>query len=501
MRKMKILSYFILLLALLNVSFVGLQAAQPAANKKVMMILDASGSMWGKIKGKAKIDIARDVVKSILKDWDKNTELGLIAYGHRKKGDCGDIETLIPVSPVDAGKFMHTLSHVSPKGKTPIGAAVLKAAETLKYTEESATVILVSDGIETCGMDPCKLGAELKKKGVDFKAHVIGFDIRSTSATRQLKCLAQNTGGKYFSAKDSSALKQALVKTVKIVAKAKPKPAPKPAPKPVAGHTGMLLSAIPAEGAKLLERGITYEIYHPQKDPQGKRKQVTYEYDKGSKFLFKLKPGKYWVVAKYGANAVAEIELEVKPNQVTQHTFNLNAGTLALAGVPAEGAKPFDRGLNYEIYYPQKDLQGKRKQVTYNYDKGGKTLYYLKAGKYWVVVKYGANAVGETELEVKPNQATEYTFDMNVGTLALSGTLKEGGTPLQRGINYEIYYPQKDLQGNRKQVTYGYDKGGKTLYYLKAGKYWVVAKHGGKTAEQEVEIKANGVQEVTIVFK
>ena len=164
--------------------------AENTGSKKAILVMDASGSMWGQIDGTPKITIARNVVREMLADWDKDTELGLIVYGHRKKGDCGDIETLIPVTTVNSATFVNTLDKINPKGKTPIGAAVKQAADSLKYTEENATVILVSDGIETCGMDPCKLGAELSKKGLDFKTHVIGFDLKSTQAIDQLKCLA-----------------------------------------------------------------------------------------------------------------------------------------------------------------------------------------------------------------------------------------------------------------------------------------------------------------------
>jgi len=60
-----------------------------------ILVLDASGSMWGKVDAKHKIEIARDVVAETVSKWDSGTDLGLIAYGHNKKGDCGDIETLI----------------------------------------------------------------------------------------------------------------------------------------------------------------------------------------------------------------------------------------------------------------------------------------------------------------------------------------------------------------------------------------------------------------------
>lgn len=138
------------------------------AASKAIIILDASGSMWESVNGTPKIEIARKVIGDLVKEWDPSIELGLMAYGHRRKSDCSDIELLIPPGPVDANKFIAVVNAIKPVGKTPLTASVLKAADILKYTEEKATVILVSDGVETCGMDPCKVAEELASTGVDF---------------------------------------------------------------------------------------------------------------------------------------------------------------------------------------------------------------------------------------------------------------------------------------------------------------------------------------------
>jgi len=94
-----------------------------------------------------------------------------------------------------------------------MGNSVLKAAESLKYTEKKATVILVSDGIETCDVDLCELGKKLESTGVDFTAHVIGFDM-TKEQTKGLKCLAKETGGEFILAKDAGSLTEALGKAI-----------------------------------------------------------------------------------------------------------------------------------------------------------------------------------------------------------------------------------------------------------------------------------------------
>lgn len=180
------------------------------ANNQVMLVLDASGSMWGQIDGVTKIEIARDTIDDLVGGWNANNGLGLIAYGHNRKGDCEDIQTLIPVGKLDADTYLRTVRGLNPKGMTPLSAAVKQGAEALKYTEQKATVILISDGEETCKLDPCTVGKELEAAGVDFTAHVIGFDVPNPEHQAQLRCLAENTGGNYFNARNAGELSTAL---------------------------------------------------------------------------------------------------------------------------------------------------------------------------------------------------------------------------------------------------------------------------------------------------
>ena len=185
-------------------------AAISAEREQVMLVLDASGSMWGQIEGRSKVEIARDAVKDLVGHWKTEVDLGLVAYGHRRKGDCADIETLLPPAPLDAPTFLAKVNSLAAKGMTPLSQAVIHAAEALKLTEQKATVILISDGEETCDLDPCAVGKELETRSVAFTAHVIGFDVPNPAHQAQLRCLAENTGGRYLNASDAASLEKAL---------------------------------------------------------------------------------------------------------------------------------------------------------------------------------------------------------------------------------------------------------------------------------------------------
>jgi Mg-chelatase subunit ChlD len=192
--------------------------AGTARADKAMLVLDGSGSMLGQIDGKSKIEIARGVIGEILDGWPQSVELGLIAYGHREKGSCADIQALVPVGAGQSAKIKSAVKDLSPKGKTPLTDAVKLAAKELRSEEGKATVILVSDGLETCEADPCAVASELEKSGVDFTVHVVGFGTTSEE-NQKLKCLADNTGGKLLGAGNAAELKKAMTETVKLVEK------------------------------------------------------------------------------------------------------------------------------------------------------------------------------------------------------------------------------------------------------------------------------------------
>ena len=206
--------------------------AAPAAAEDVAIVLDASNSMWGQIDGVSKIEIAREVMADIVDDFGPDARLGLVAYGHRRQGDCGDIETVIPVGGADRATFLETFDSLTPRGKTPLTDAVRHAAEMLSWQDTPATVVLLSDGIETCNADPCAVAAELERAGVAFTAHVIGFDLAGEEERAQLSCIAENTGGQFFAAANAEELAAALGQTARAVAEPSPPPKPEAPPKP-----------------------------------------------------------------------------------------------------------------------------------------------------------------------------------------------------------------------------------------------------------------------------
>ncbi len=272
-----------------------LWAATAQAADRAIIVLDASGSMWGQIEGKPKLEIARQTLRKVLTTVPADMELGLIAYGHREKGSCEDIELVVPPAAGTAGAITSAADSMKFLGKTPLSAAVKKAAEDLKYTEDKATVILITDGLETCNADPCALGKELEQSGVDFTAHVVGFGLTAEEG-KKVACLAENTGGKYIQASDEAALEEALKVTVAPPPPAPPapEPAPAPAPEPAKVEFNIIPEVVLAEGGPALkDDGQAFEVY--KADAAGaKGERVTTEYNA---WRGNLEPGDYLIVA------------------------------------------------------------------------------------------------------------------------------------------------------------------------------------------------------------
>ena len=70
-------------------------SAQDRDQAATILVLDASGSMWGQIDGVNKIVIAREVIGDLLTRIPADMALGLTMYGHNRRGDCSDIETMV----------------------------------------------------------------------------------------------------------------------------------------------------------------------------------------------------------------------------------------------------------------------------------------------------------------------------------------------------------------------------------------------------------------------
>ncbi len=175
----------------------------------IIFIYDASGSMWGKMDGKTKMAIASEVLSSVVNKLPDNQKIGFVAYGHRKEGDCKDVEFLVQTENGKKSEVISSLNNINPLGKTPLAYSALLVIDKLRQSKLKATIILITDGIESCGGNICDVIQGAKKEGIDFKLHIIGFGLKAAE-TEQLKCAAKAGDGNYYDATGAVGLSEVL---------------------------------------------------------------------------------------------------------------------------------------------------------------------------------------------------------------------------------------------------------------------------------------------------
>ena len=179
-KKIKIL----ILLGLIILSSDSYSQKKQEPVNRILFVFDASQSMLGRWQSGRKIDIAKQLLTNItdsLKDV-KNLELALRVYGHQRSfppQDCDDTRLEINFIPsnIFAERVKGKLSMIRAKGTTPIARSLEEAASDFPIDNSRNIVILITDGKEECGMDPCAVSRLFAKKGIILKPFVIGIGL------------------------------------------------------------------------------------------------------------------------------------------------------------------------------------------------------------------------------------------------------------------------------------------------------------------------------------
>lgn len=182
--------------------------------QNILLMLDSSGSMRATAgDGKTKIAAAKDALNKYVANAPAKVRFGFLVYGHKgsnqesgKAESCAGIEILSALGEISKQNVGEVLDRFEPVGYTPIGASLEKAREAFASQEAADNrIILVSDGIETCGGDPIAAAKSLKEAGFRVTVDVVGFDV-STNDAAQLRRIAEAGGGTYTDAKSASDL-------------------------------------------------------------------------------------------------------------------------------------------------------------------------------------------------------------------------------------------------------------------------------------------------------
>lgn len=186
------------------------------ARQLFYMIYDSSNSMWGELSDKTrKYEAGRTAMSSVLDLNLADRDIAFRAYGHRDKTNCRDSELIVAASSAEAAKplIKKAVTGIRPTGKTPITYSLREALTDMG--DRKGDILLISDGIETCDIDPCTLMAEWRNQGIKIRVHVVGVGLNEIER-KAMMCVADTGGGEYYDAGSEGELIEAMNQATKI---------------------------------------------------------------------------------------------------------------------------------------------------------------------------------------------------------------------------------------------------------------------------------------------
>ena len=175
----------------------------------VILVLDASGSMVRETRaGRSRMQDAQEAMTDAIAMLPDDSEVGMLVFGTGTGNDdseraagCQDVKTLQELGPIDRKALSNAVDSVAASGFTPLGPSMRTAASLLP-ADGPGTIVVVSDGVDTCSPPPaCEVASELRSVNPQLTIHAVGFAIDDDEAAQQqLECIGRVGGGGYVSA-------------------------------------------------------------------------------------------------------------------------------------------------------------------------------------------------------------------------------------------------------------------------------------------------------------
>ncbi len=416
------LNPFRLLLSFPVLLILALLLAAPvwAGEGPMLFILDSSGSMWGRLgDGRAKIEAAREVLGEILSSLPSERQAGLMAYGHRRKGDCADIELLYPVQSGQSANLAAAVRDILPRGKTPIADSLTQAAGSCE-AGRGFNLVLVSDGKETCGGDPCAVAEKIHASGADVRIFVVGFQVTGEDVG-QLRCIAEKGGGSYFQADDAASLAEALasieVQAAGNVPVPEQEPAPQPPAQPVVTEQAQTTTRIKLQAIGSIQLEPASWVRMPPRHWKIIDAESAEEVGAGQGESIKIKPGAYQVLWRQAEHGSEEVPL-------TETVF-VQAGATATLKLDTGLRLTAPEGIGPAYYWKLVDSQGETVAKFW-----GDETYQAQlapAGSYslvWRQTEHGSGEVDLGQVDIATGQLAEKVLDSGI-VLTLPDWLQE----------------------------------------------------------------------------
>lgn len=208
---MKVLC-FIVTFSILWLGLTAQEDERQIFNKRVLFILDGSGSMVEQWQGESKWEMAVTTLSNLIDSFEqvnKDFEIGIRVLGHqypKAMQRCDDTKLEIPFSKeLTFQKVNTTLKQIHPKGYTPLAYSLAESEKDFTdVVKTQNVVVLITDGLENCNGNPCEVAERLREKNIFINPYIIGLGIDSLKS-QNLECI-----GKYIDAKNKLVFRQVV---------------------------------------------------------------------------------------------------------------------------------------------------------------------------------------------------------------------------------------------------------------------------------------------------
>ncbi|MDF3042419.1 MAG: von Willebrand factor, type [Thermomicrobiales bacterium] len=196
------------------------QDDQPVSTVNLELILDLSGSMARDIGGgETRMEAAKRVMNDVIAALpeQEGVNVGFRVYGHLgdnteagRAVSCQSSDLVVPIEGVNKPALLEVVAEAQPTGWTPIALSLERAGGDFQPAEGVRNhILLVTDGEETCGGDPCEVAESLREGAANLTTHVVGFALTQEQA-RLVNCIAERGGGLNLRAANARELSDAL---------------------------------------------------------------------------------------------------------------------------------------------------------------------------------------------------------------------------------------------------------------------------------------------------
>ncbi|MFM9942421.1 MAG: vWA domain-containing protein [Hyphomicrobiaceae bacterium] len=466
-------------------SQIAAQSPPPAAEAATVMILvDGSGSMWGKPEGErqAKAYMVRDALKAGFSKIPKETNIGLAAFGHRRTSDCSDVETIVKPEPLNTDKLYPPLDKFNPRGRGPITNALRDVAKDLGPQSAPSSVILIHDDNDNCQLDPCSAVGELRRAHPKVTVHVISLAMKKEDAQR-IACLPKATNGRHFEVSTQAQVTQAVEDALRLASlagqPATPTPATAISPPPAVplappDRPGVQLSASLAPGSDAIELPVRWRISKAN-DTSG---VAVWEGDAAAP-LIELPSGRYDVEAWLGF-VRARSTVDAVAGQRRTLALSLGAGTVKFGQLT-----PKARSIMRDALISFRRIDGGPNEAV-AIQRGLEPEIALVAGSYIVSVTVGALRI-DRGVTIRPGDRLPFQPPLSFGDIELSAVPATGAPALDEA-EFSLFEDDPDAPQGRREIARSVAV--QPRFTLPPGTYYAVARVGAAETRERITVRA-----------